>query len=408
MDYGFSGLSKSLSPKNNFAQSLFPKPISVRVISIVLNSSHPRFKELGEWNALGIIEYELVNYPNKKGEHPIAYPKNSNLKNYPLINEITSIFPLSDTMIGESNSSLKMYYADVISLWNHPHHNGYPLESNSLSPSQQKDYTQIEAGSVRRVTDKSTEIFLGETFKERSNIHPLLPFEGDYILEGRWANSIRFGSTVNNTPNNWSKKGENGDPITIIRNGQGIQTEEGWKPITENINNDDSSIYLTSTQNIPLKASSTSYVSYKINPPTSPEEYDGKQIILNSGRLVFNSNTDHILFSSVKSINLNSKESVNIDAPKTIIQSNKVYLGNEDQATEPLLLGNATVKLFNEFFKSLKELVKVLKEAQTSPAVVGEPLSLPSINLVAVSLDTMLDSVSEQLTKITSERNYTT
>jgi hypothetical protein len=39
-------------------------------------------------------------------------------------------------------------------------------------------------------TDQSTEIFLGTTFKERSNIHPLLPFEGDVIQEGRWGNSI--------------------------------------------------------------------------------------------------------------------------------------------------------------------------------------------------------------------------
>jgi hypothetical protein len=34
--------------------------------------------------------------------------------------------------------------------------------------------------------------------------------------------------------------------------------------LVEDINNDDSSIYITSTQKIPLKASSTSYNSYKI------------------------------------------------------------------------------------------------------------------------------------------------
>jgi hypothetical protein len=45
----------------------------------------------------------------------------------------------------------------------------------------------------------------------------------------------------------------NGDPITILRNGQPTKTSpEGWIPITENINNDLSSIYLTSTQKIPF------------------------------------------------------------------------------------------------------------------------------------------------------------
>jgi hypothetical protein len=66
----------------------------------------------------------------------------------------------------------------------------------SLPPSQQKDYQQVEGGSVRRVTDGSTEINLGSTFQEKTNIYPLLSYEGDYIMEGRWGNSIRFGSTV--------------------------------------------------------------------------------------------------------------------------------------------------------------------------------------------------------------------
>jgi hypothetical protein len=38
------------------------------------------------------------------------------------------------------------------------------------------------------------------------NIHPLLPYEGDMLYEGRFGNSIRFGSTVKNSsiPNPWS------------------------------------------------------------------------------------------------------------------------------------------------------------------------------------------------------------
>ena len=63
-------------------------------------------------------------------------------------------------------------------------------------------------------------------------------------------------------------------------------------------------------------------------PPTLPSNYDKKQIILNSGRLLFNSTEDHILLSSKKSINLNTVESVNIDAQtRTVIQSPEVYLG---------------------------------------------------------------------------------
>jgi hypothetical protein len=82
-----------------------------------------------------------------------------------------------------------------------------------------------------------------------------MPYMGDVIYEGRWGNSIRFGSTVKSKSqysNPWSRSGNNGDPITIVRNGQNkLANEFGAEPITENIKNDLSSIYLTSTQALP-------------------------------------------------------------------------------------------------------------------------------------------------------------
>jgi hypothetical protein len=281
-------------------------------------------------------------------------------------------------------------------LWNHPHHNAYPENPNVAPPSQTKDYTQTQAGSVRRVTDQNTEIFLGQTFKERSNIHPLLPFEGDVIQEGRWGNSIRFGSTVRRAGehNNWSSFGLDGDPLIILRNGQPLSSgEEGWIPITEDINKDLSSIYNTSTQKIPLEASSTSYVSYKSNSPTNPKEYkDNPQIILNSGRLIFNTTQDHILLSSKKSINLNAILSVNIDTPDTIIQSNNIYLGSKD-ATEPVLLGDTTVSLLKTLVQNLQSFMQVCSTLVGVPP--GTPLA--PLNVVASQLITTLSQLNTNL-----------
>ena len=56
---------------------------------------------------------------------------------------------------------------------------------------------------------------------------------------------------------------------------------------TTDINKDISHIYATSTQNIPIQVSSKNYNSYN-NAPTSPDKFAGEQIILNSGRLLFN------------------------------------------------------------------------------------------------------------------------
>jgi hypothetical protein len=278
--YGFPSFNNTQNNQNqgSLAQAITANSnqiVPVRVKSIILNESHPRFKELGEWNSLGAIEYELVSIPSGQSNVlSIAYPLYPNVKNYPLINEIVFLTSLPNTGIGFTWNSTRSYYMSVVSLWNNQHHNAYPENSNVLAPSQLKDYSQTEAGSVRRVTDNSTEIFLGQTFKERSNIHPLLPFEGDMIQEGRWGNSIRFGSTVKDRQNNWSTVGVNGDPIIILRNGQPISSsDEGWIPIIEDINKDLSSIYSTSTQKIPLEASSVSYVSYKSEQPTNPKEY---------------------------------------------------------------------------------------------------------------------------------------
>jgi len=406
--YGFAALNQQLNANANngfnvanaIAQASLIR--AVRVLSIVLDEFHPRFKELGEWNGLGIIEYEDVNNPLPSPSLPTARPLTGNFKNLPLVNEIVYTIALPNTEIETISSNTVEYYINIVSLWNHPHHNAFPTAPNALPPTQQKDYIQTEGGNIRRVTDQSTEIFLGSTFVERSNIHPLLPFEGDILYEGRWGNSIRVGSTVKNTPNNWSITGSNGDPITIIRNGQGTQTEEGWVPVVENINNDDSSIYFTSTQQVPLQASSTSYLSYKNNPPQTPNQYSGKQIIVNSGRLVFNSTLDHILFSSKKSINLNAQESVNIDAPTVILQSGKVYLGSKN-ATEPLLLGNKTISTLNNLINNLSAFLQICSTVvSTAP---GTPL-VP-LNLAASQLSSQLKVIQGNLEKLKSNSNYT-
>jgi len=414
--YGQTSLQTTLNgnkgvPKLDIGSNL-GKLISARVISIVLDETHPRFEELGGWNALGTIEYESVEKPFSGNARPIAKPLLGNNKSLPLINEIVYIVSLSDNKIGIITSNISSYYINVIALWNHPHHNGYPKNPNQLPESQQVDYQQTQLGNIRRVTDQSTEIYLGDTFVERSNIHPLKPFEGDIITEGRWGNSIRLGSTVTTKPpivkplNDWSTSGSSGDPIIILRNGQGSSFSEGWLPVVENINNDESSIYLTSTQKIPLTAANTSYTSYAIgSSPAAPNQYAGKQIIFNSGRLVFNSTNDHILLTSNKSINLNTSN-FNVDSPngqvvlQTFVDINQVgsiKLGDKD-ATEPLLYGNITQDLLQELITSIKIFTNAVFTAK----------DVVTINIAAKVLNGQVTAIEQNiLPNIKSNISYT-
>tara|TARA_R110000822_G_scaffold9093_11_gene35512 strand:- start:1492 stop:2829 length:1338 start_codon:yes stop_codon:yes gene_type:complete len=383
---GFGGLNQNFNSKIQNQEDIFGQLdtlnaqfITARVTDIIISNTHPLFNEYGGWNGLGTIFFEPMNNLVSKSNttsNPTATPLLPYLKNYPLINEIVVLFNLPGKNISKVNNStniLQYYYLNSIGVWNHPHHNAYP---NLINPgddaSQDIDYKQIENGIVRRVTDFSTDINLNSpltgkgSFIEKTNIHPLLPFAGDNIYEGRWGNSIRFGSTVpptsisgsSNTPdyqNNWSFVGQNGDPITIIRNGQPKDSSNaGWLPLIENISTDLSSIYMTSYQQVPLRAANENFSALSPE-PLLPREYFNPQIILNSGRLIFNASTDSIIASAQDSISLSSNKQIGITSENINISADSIKLGGPT-ANDPALLGGA----FINQFKILVEQIQVL------------------------------------------------
>jgi hypothetical protein len=359
------------------------KVIPARVTDIVLDETHPKFIEYGRWNGVGTINFEQVNTPEAKDvEKPIAKPFFPQFKSFPLVNEIVLLFSLPDSNMGVQDTSKIYYYLNAISIWNHPHHNAYPNIFDGVNDEEQKqDYQAIEGGSVRRVEDESTEINLqgdnptGGTFIERTNIHPILPFVGDNIFEGRFGNSIRLGSTTKSKglyKNNWSESGEEGNPITILRNGQPTDSsDEGWIPIVDNINNDLSSIYLTSNQLIPIKASSTNYTGISDeNIPEFPNQYKGNQVILNSGRVLLNSTTDSILLSSKKVISLSAKSDIGIATSGSIaIESGELKLGGSN-AEQPAVLGDIFLDRLSGVMAGLSAVVTSLSQ---EPSLVLTP-----------------------------------
>ena len=358
-----------------------------RVTDIVLNSDHPKFKTYGSYNGLGTIEFELVNFLS--GTTLSAKPFFPNTSTWPLVNELVLIFKLPYKGIGKNTSEEGYFYINMIGLWNHPHINAYPnpITNTDLPPEQQKDYQQVEAGSTRKIaTSQGEENIIDlsfnsptnpsqDTFIERSKLHPLLNFAGDVIYQGRWGNSLRFGSTVKTDSvdnNTWSETGENGDPITILRNGQDPNSSsEGWIPITEDVNNDLASIWFTSTQKIPLTTSNNNYTSYQ-SEPTKPDQYTSPQVIINSDRLVFNAKTDNILMSAQESIFLGSNSSINFTTPQHIIESRDIKLGGKD-ASEAAILGDTFLDNLNEVMDSLDFLATTLQSSTIWPGGASAP-----------------------------------
>lgn len=403
--FGFTGLKKTLGDNNISTQPKENLLISVRVKDIILDNQHPDFDLVGGWNGIGTIKFEVLKeFEVNEGQYSFAFPFHSNIKHYPLINEVVLLINLPGTDdIQNLKEGNKFYYIDTISLWNHPHHNAYPnlfkINSND-NPSQSKDYKSIEGGSVRRVKDNSTEIELnspkvGGTFKEKTNIHPIQPYAGDYIIEGRFGNTFRLGNTSKNN-NNWSTKGEDGDPITILRNGQPQNiSDEGWIPITEDINKDLSSIYLTSKQSIPLNLSSRRYNALD-KQPENVKEYLDSQVILNSNRLILNSKKDGILISSPNYISLSSENEIGLTSKnKIVLYSPEIKLGDKE-ANQSLILGDRYMEQFKQLLSSLDILCKAL---ENEPYLISSPIAATGVRNTIKSLKTQIPSFLSKTSK---------
>ena len=402
---GLSGAVNNLTSNNSRKGGGGSKSLWIvgRVTDIILDENHPLFALYGGWNGIGTAFIGVIDKSNS--DKPLVVkPLYPNFKSFPIINELIFCFQSPTPTLGSQTYSDQYYYINTVNLWNAPNHNASPNPSGTAVPTSiTQDYQSVEAGSVRRVKDSSTEINLNSpsnpsqnTFIEKTNIHPLMPFMGDLLYEGRFGNSIRLGSTAKSKSeykNSWSTNGKNGDPITIIRNGQpGNSSNEGWLPITENLKNDLSSLYLTSYQRLStFSVASENYSSY-ITPPSPPSQWVEPQIALSSNRIVLSAKTDSILLSSQKSIGLSTNGSVNIDAVSHYISSNDIKLGSKD-ATEPVLKGDITVDILIQLTDSIKNLANILKVEKNYPGGVLQT----GYNAVAGNVLLTLNDVISQL-----------
>lgn len=358
-----TGLSNFDLPSNGLSGVLPGTIFPARVAFTLINDTdNPNlFNLMGGFSNIGCIKFETIRpIDNRQARDlPTAIPLFPNIKHYPLKKELVYIISLPNVDLNSRRGDQSFYYFHPINLWNSNNHNGLKLNKDYLQVRTSTNYEQSERGFERSNSSNPESINLGNTFIEKENLRSVQTYEGDIVYEGRFGQSLRFGSTVYPSNNPWSRDSQNepeknGDPITILTTDQTPSDVDPWIPYIENINTDISSIYLTSTQNIPIEVSSKSYKSFiKGLEPKLPEQFAGEQIILNSGRLLLNSKSDNILLSSNDSINLNAQETVNIDAVEGfVVDSPEVLLGSKD-ATEPIILGD-------KFLDDIEDLAQVL------------------------------------------------
>lgn len=385
---------------------------------MLYNNNSSFFQENGKeknTSYLGAIVWN-ADYSIKKPNY--AFPFDKNNITYPIEGETVLILQIG-----------KVYYWLPYSKTQYPN---YRQDYITLKKSKQREYSDAananinndyketnQTGTTNKNSKTENEITNQKQYKSDEKIKYLKPYIGDTIITGRLGNTIRL-----------SQNFKNGDksPVIIIRNGQSETTTN--KPIgelvEEDINNDGSSVYVTSGNvNVPLDFSKIDKVNNKQAWKEFPESDRllGHQLYVNSDRIVLSAKaSEFIILSKGNSgvitdgnFSIDTKKSVFVNTEDTVeflskndnyvvmspTKGGKIYIGKKidntnelsttptkDTDVQQMVLGNVLVSI-------IEELITAINQQQyltpSGPSKIG-PENIKSFNEIKNKLNTVLSN----------------
>jgi len=244
-----------------------------------------------------LFAIRVRTYSGDSVKEYIAIPVNNSIKEIPLIGEHVLIFKGLRDDTTPDKARQEWYYFPAYGLKS-------GINSNLLP-----GIAQFRSGTIN-VPFQTTP---GNTFEEKI-ISPLQPYEGDILVEGRWGNSIRLGSSISNdvagedfyTVNpTWKSTNENrGDPIIILSNKRNNKPGHN-EFVIENNEKDGASLYLTSTQNFPNFTLSKPLGNHGSK---SESEYNSPQLIGSADRIILQAKKDIIALDAKTRVTINTPE----------------------------------------------------------------------------------------------------
>lgn len=371
---GFDNYTLGKNSQGDVVASVVP----VRVVDIILDDTHPEWETYGKMEALGAIKYRVVGEYQDESDPTlldIAYPINSNFKNYPLLNEIVLLTaaPALDRDEANSNNS-RSYYTTIVNIWNNPHVNAFPDTKQGIEE-------------------------LGYNFEDKANVAPLQPFQGDLIIEGRQGQTLRFTGVDHDqmfVENNDQK------PITIISNGKNGASPDAT--IVENIDDDPASIYMVEDHIVKLTQANEKRDAWN-SEPDKADAYQGAQVLINSGRLFFNAKEESILLSGTEAIGGNAN-TISWDGQEYVaLDATKVYLGTAAfDEREPVLLGATTQAWMKDLVSELERLGKALAAVAPAGSSAG---GLTQIKSHGASMASPLGQIKKAIDDLDSLKVFT-
>jgi hypothetical protein len=287
------------------------------VEDIILNESHPEYsKEYG--TNIGMVRIRLI--PEDRGVPSEllnwVMPLDTTVREYPLKNELVLIF----------YSLGRMFYTRRINSTNKITESSWPGLRGKFSPPQNEtnkseDITISAQGgpSYRPWGNRQSET-LGDEFAENPTAKMVRPNEGDTIIQGRFGNIIRFGSSLFSNP--VTSTPEPNLLLTVGQDGNKFVSTKNPSPyslVYEDINKDKSCIWMVTDEKITLEPATIDSKSHLRSADSSDStKYTGAQIFINSDRVIVNSKQNEISLFAKKEINLSAVESITIDSSKMV------------------------------------------------------------------------------------------
>ena len=222
-------------------------------------------------------------------------------------------------------------------------------------------------------------------------------------MEGRFGNSLRFGSTNKDGDKDESPWSTNpselvNNPIVILSNEHNFKIS-GSDLYVEDINRDGSSLYLTSQQSIPLDIGNIRLSN--ITNPIGVRDYTGPQAIINADRTIISSKSDEVLVFGQTGVELYSQGPIYLQSNTVgiTLQNNSVFLGpsSDNEVTQPLVLGNNLEFFLSNLMQSLSNFCTKIANVKSTP----EGTVITGVATAATALQEAIKYVNKDI-----ERGY--
>lgn len=349
---------------------------------------------------IGAIQFRQSGTSSKRDEAlSLALPKDKTNISIPTVNETVIIINspgggyVYERIIGSPIPNLNTSTDEITST---------QKKEKAANTNTSSQYSKVQSTGITRSEsslDDTDTSKLGSYFEPQLNIHKLKLYEGDYLIESRFGQSIRF-SGYNNSENSFS-------PTITIRNGEsgesldqniGLSTEE-------DVNNDGNIIFLGSGQRLlnytlPVDNSYESFFNY-------PSELTGNQILLNSDRIILSAKNAEMIGVAKKDIGFITDGQFSIDASRGInittddnifvdtkdrdfnidIGSGTIALGT-DGDLEAAPKGETLVSLLSEMLDLISQQIYVTPAGPTSPG----PTNVAQFAALKTKLNSMLSN----------------